>query len=199
VHDYLAQHLIAQQRASFAADAERHRLIRPARQATTDAVSVGPYTLGVRPIERTDTDGLLRLFGRLSTRSVRFRFFAPIHRLSSRELTRMADVDHHTRDALVALDGEDIVAVARYEGRQASGEAEVAMTVEDRWQHRGVGSTLLPRLSRLAVARDVDTFVASILPDNRAALALVRRIAPQADIQWSDGAYRVSVRLRPVV
>ena len=32
-------------------------------------------------------------------------------------LLRLADVDHDRRDALVALDGDEIVAVARYDGR----------------------------------------------------------------------------------
>jgi hypothetical protein len=65
---------------------------------------------------------------------VHFRFFSPISRPPRAALLRLADVDHCRRDALVALDGDEIVAVARYDGRagaspEASRQAEIAITV----------------------------------------------------------------------
>ena len=69
----------------------------------------------VRPIEITDVDRLARMFGRLSGESVRARFFSPIRRLPRPMLLRLADVDHNRRDTLAALDGDEIVAVARYD------------------------------------------------------------------------------------
>ena len=64
----------------------------------------------------------------------------------------LTSVDHGRRDALVALDGDEIVAVARYDGtRRTANTAEIAVTVEDAWQHQGVGRRLTRRLAR---ARD---------------------------------------------
>lgn len=147
----------------------------------------------IRPVEVTDVDGLARMALRLSPETIYLRFFAPLPRVPRSHLQRVADVDHRERDALVALAGDEIVAVASYEGRAEAGastnDAELAVTVEDAWQHRGLGLLLARRLANVARGRGCRTFVATILPDNRAALDLMRKLAPDADIHFSDGSY----------
>ena len=101
----------------------------------------------VRPIEPGDADRLERMFFRLSPTTIYRRFFSPIHEPSPRMLMWLTNVDHDRREALVALDGDEIVAVARYDGRAGATEAEIAVTVEDAWQHRGVGRRLARRLA----------------------------------------------------
>jgi L-amino acid N-acyltransferase YncA len=68
-------------------------------------------------------------------------------------------------------------------------DAEIAITVEDAWQHRGVGLRLARRLCVVARDRGYDAFVARILPDNRAALGLVRKLAPDATVRFAGGDY----------
>src|SRR5437868_6839145 len=111
-------------------------------------------------------------------------------------LARLTDVDHLRRDALVALDGDDIVGVARYDaarsddsGADRTRDAEIAITVVDAWQRRGLGHRLLERLEALAGRRGYDTFVARILPENRAALELVRKLDPDVDVTFAGGEY----------
>jgi GNAT superfamily N-acetyltransferase len=162
---------------------------------TVDTMRVDDTDLTVRPINLGDVERLARLFGRLSPTSVHFRFFSPISRPPRAALLRLADVDHGRRDALVALDGDEIVAVARYDGRPGSRNAEIAMTVEDAWQHRGVGKRLAKRLANLATDRGYDTFVATMLPDNRAALGLVRKLVPDATVRWAGGEYEADMPL----
>jgi GNAT superfamily N-acetyltransferase len=158
-------------------------------------------TLRVRRIEITDVDRLARMFERLSPESIRFRFFSPIPRLTWPQLLHLADVDHQRRDALVALDGDEIVAVARYSDEgdpdaPRAREAELAVTVEDAWQHQGLGRALTLRLAELARARGYRSFVATILPDNRAALGLVRNVAPDAEVRFAGGDYEARLPLR---
>ena len=165
-----------------------------------DVMRVDDIELTVRPIAIDDVERLARLFTRLSPSSVHFRFFSPIARPPRAALLRLADVDHGRRDALVALDGDEIVAVARYDGRPddspgASHQAEIALTVEDAWQHRGLGKRLARRLAELATGRGYDTFVATMLPDNRAALGLVHKLVPDATIRWAGGEYEASLPL----
>ena len=117
------------------------------------------------------------------------RFFSPIHQPPRAALLRLADVDHGRRDALVALDGDEIVAVARYDGRTGSSRAEIAVTVEDAWQHRGVGKRLTRRLAARAADRGYESFVAVVLPDNRAALGLLRKLVPDATVRFAGGEY----------
>ena len=105
-------------------------------------------------------------------------------------LLRLADVDHGRRDALVALDGDEIVAVARYDGRIGSRPGR------DRRHGRGrlaaPGRRQAPGRSgsaALAVEQGYDTFVATMLPDNRAALGLVRKLVPDATVRLAGGEY----------
>ena len=95
----------------------------------------------------TDVDRLERMFFRLSPDDRVPRFFSPIHEPSQRMLMWLTNVDHDRREALVAVDGDEIVAVARYDGRPGATEAEIAVTVEDAWQHRGIGQRLARRLA----------------------------------------------------
>jgi GNAT superfamily N-acetyltransferase len=164
------------------------------KPVTNEIMWVDGAALAVRPIAITDVERLARMFERLSPESVRFRFFAPLPRLPRSTLVRMADVDHCRRDALVALDRDEIVAVARYSevtdaARSGAYEAEIAVTVEDAWQHRGVGRRLVRYLGALAAERGYDAFVARILPDNRAALGLMRKLVPGANVKYVDGDY----------
>jgi GNAT superfamily N-acetyltransferase len=166
-----------------------------------DIIRFDGAALTVRPIEITDVDRLGRMFGRLSRESVYFRFFSPIRRLPSAALLRLADVDHCRREALIALDGDEIIGVARYDGlreadRSTARDAEIAVTVDDAWQRRGIGESLLRRLTVVARDRGFETFVARMLPDNRAALGLVRKLSPEASVKFV-GEYEARMPLTP--
>ena len=161
-----------------------------------EVIDIGGTAIAIRPITLADADRLARLFDRLSPASVHFRFFSPINKPPRAALLRLADVDHGRRDALVAIDGDEIVAVARYDARPGVTHAEIAVTVEDAWQHRGLGAALSRRLAKLAIDRGYERFTATLLPDNRAALGLVRKLSPGADVRFAGGEYEATMPLR---
>ena len=163
--------------------------------AITRPIRVDNTELVVRPISISDVDGLDDLFTRLSPASVHSRFFSPIRRPPRPYLLRLADVDHDRREALVALDGDQIVAVARYDAPAGAVDAEIALTVADDWQHRGIGRRLGRRLGMLAASRGYEHFTATMLSDNRAALKLVRQLSPDATVRFADGGYEASMPL----
>jgi ribosomal protein S18 acetylase RimI-like enzyme len=165
------------------------------RDGELETIVVDGTPLTVRPITIADTERLAAFFTRLSPSSVYFRFFSPVRRPPRAALLRLADVDHTRREALVALQGDDIVAVARYDASPRSPIPEIAVTVEDAWQHRGIGSALAKRLAKLARDRGYERFVATVLPDNRAAIGLVRKLSPGATLQFASGEYEASVPL----
>ena len=160
-----------------------------------DAMNFDDVTLAVRPIAITDVDKPGRLVDRLSPASVHDRFFSPIRKPPAAALLRLAAVDHARREALVALDGDEIVAVARYDGRPGTHDAEIAVTVEDAWQHRGLGKRLTARLARCAAEQGYETFTATMLPDNRAALGLIRKLSPHAKVAFAGGEYEATMPL----
>src|SRR5204863_10118088 len=120
-------------------------------EMTPTTMAVGDRVLSVREITLDDVDRLRRMFSRLSPDTVYRRFFSPVNEPRRSALVWLAAVDHDSRDALVALDGDEIVAVARYDSRPGARTAEIAVTVEDAWQHRGIGGRLTKRLAGRAV------------------------------------------------
>jgi RimJ/RimL family protein N-acetyltransferase len=153
----------------------------------------------VRPICAQDAERLRRMFHRLSPATVYRRFFSPVPRPREAVLRHLATVDHDRREALVALDGDEIVGVARYDATHERGHAEIAITVEDAWQHRGLGTLLLRRLTKRALEHGYDHFDASMLADNRPALGLLHHLAPGSAVALDSGAYETSIDLRRTV
>jgi nucleotide-binding universal stress UspA family protein/RimJ/RimL family protein N-acetyltransferase len=107
------------------------------------------------------------------------RFFTTKPELSATELDYLVDVDHQNHEAIVAIDpssGEGL-GVARYIRSNDDAEvAEVAVTVADDWQGRGLGRALLDRLTYRARREGVRRFSALVQSDNLASLGLLERV-----------------------
>ena len=85
-------------------------------------------------------------FERLSEESRYRRFFTTKNELSAAELDYLVDVDHEDHEAIIAIDPSsgEVLGVARYIRSKDDAEvAEVAVTVADDWQRRGLGRALL--------------------------------------------------------
>jgi GNAT superfamily N-acetyltransferase len=131
----------------------------------------------VRQIRADDRSRLVQGFERLGAESRRRRFFTAISALSEAQLDYLTNVDHHDHEALVAFDvasGEG-VGVARWV-RTAPEEAEPAIVVADAWQRKGLGRRLLALLLERARDEGITRFVAPVLAENTAAIALLNDI-----------------------
>jgi RimJ/RimL family protein N-acetyltransferase len=132
--------------------------------------------LTVRSVGASDGPDLRALFDRLSPRSRCFRFLGPKKTLSARELENLVDIDRVARVALalVAPDGR-FVAVARYApAADHPNTAEVALTVADEWQGRGIGTALASLLLAEARRSRIVRLRAMTLADNHASRRLLR-------------------------
>jgi RimJ/RimL family protein N-acetyltransferase len=132
----------------------------------------------VRPLERSDRTLVEGAIRRLSDQSRYLRFGTPKLRMTERELDGLVDVDHHAREALLAIDpltGRG-VAVVRYIGLTGEpGVVELAATVADDWQGIGLGSALLAGLTRRARDEGHSAFRAYVLAINVRSIAMLRR------------------------
>jgi GNAT superfamily N-acetyltransferase len=141
-------------------------LATPVGDGGTDVGLSDGTVVHIRPI-RPDHDEALRAFhSRLSTESIVLRFFGPHPRLSDAEVARFTTVDGVDRMALVAEQGSEIVAVARYDRPPGSDEAEVAFVVDDAFQGRGLGTILLQHVAAAARSQGIRRLVADTLSEN---------------------------------
>jgi GNAT superfamily N-acetyltransferase len=126
--------------------------------------------LEVRQLTAADGPELARAIERLSDESRYLRFAAPLPRVPKRLLDQLVAVDHLHQEALVAFEPvtRNGVAVARFaEEPDDPAVVEVAFTVADSWQGRGIGSKLLDRILRRAVDTGHQAARAMVLAENR--------------------------------
>ncbi|HET7745178.1 MAG TPA: GNAT family N-acetyltransferase [Gaiellaceae bacterium] len=135
-----------------------------------DVILKDGSTLRLRPPLGDDVDGLLAFFAGLSDRSRYLRFHG-IRAVDERLVEPVVDPDWVERGALVGTvvdgDGELVVALANYVRLRDPAVAEVAFTVADDYQRRGIGTRLLEQLAARASGHGIVRFVAEVLADNR--------------------------------
>ncbi len=140
----------------------------------------------IRPIDPADGAALRRFHDGLSERTVYLRFFAVHPHLTDAEVDHFTIVDHVAREALVAVNGDDIVAVGRFDRMDAE-RAEVAFVVTDAWQRQGLGRRLLDELVARAQAEHIRWFEAEVLVSNASMLGLFEHCAwPSTERQEDD-------------
>jgi GNAT superfamily N-acetyltransferase len=154
----------------------------------------------VRPIAPEDEPLLHEAVAAMSERTVYFRFFSPIKRMSDALAHRLAVVDYNDRFALVATTHrpaarERIVGVARYDRAAQTEMAEVAVAVIDEFQRRGLGSVLLAELARVARTHGIRTFQLIVLPENQEMLGLLRKMGWIHQAKLVGGVYEISFEL----
>jgi predicted N-acetyltransferase YhbS len=148
-----------------------------------------------RPVRPDDEARFERLFHRLSPLTLYRRFFSPVHRINRRLLAHLVNVDYTDRLAIVAQVDDEVVAVGRFDRITGTDEAEIAITVEDAWQGRGLGTRLLWRLSAAARERGIAAFVATVQGENRPMMGLLQVIGTPVETQLVGGEYEVRIEL----
>ena len=136
----------------------------------------------VLPLLPSDREAVREAYERLSEETREHRFLASYPHLTETMLDHLVDeVDgvDHVALALVAVDEDGVGVPAgvarmiRYPDRPTA--ADVAVTVFDEWQGRGVATALLDELLRPRPA-GVTTVVTTVAGDNAASLAMLQRM-----------------------
>lgn len=147
-------------------------------------VRAGGHRYRIRPMQPTDAATVIDGFNHLSPTSFRRRFFTGPGRLPPGTAAELTAVDDQHL-VLLAFDEAGQLAGGARAVRHRSDEAtaDVAVTVADAHQGRGLGSKLLRQLRREAAAAGVERFAGHVLSDNAAGQALL--VAAHA-VCWFD-------------
>lgn len=134
----------------------------------------GGERITVRPMAEADADTVVAGIHRLSPTSLRQRFFSPAARLTPGVAADLTAVDDRHL-VLLAFDGAGrLVGGARANRhRDDPATAELAVTVGDRHQGRGLGTKLLRLLRTEAKRAGIERLTGHVLLDNAAGQALL--------------------------
>jgi acetyltransferase len=139
----------------------------------------GGERVRIRPLRRDDAPAYESFVRGLSAETLYNRLLGAGLVVTPEGLEHMIGIDQVTHVALVATvkraDGESIVGVARYALELDPACAELAVTVADDWQGKGVGRALLGALVRRARKAGVRVLFGDALPGNAAMLGLMVR------------------------
>ena len=162
-----------------------------------DVVASDGGVVHLRPIRPEDADALVAFHGRLSERTRYLRYFGPYPRIPERDLRHFTHVDHVDRVALVAVLGDDLIGVGRYDRLGARPDAEVAFVVSDEHQGRGIGSVLLEHLAAAARERGIQRFVAEVLAENAKMIRVFTDAGYTADYKYDSGVVELTFPIAP--
>ena len=146
----------------------------------------------LRPIRVDDKRMLADGLRRLSPESVQRRFLTPKRSFSRAELRYLTEVDGRDHVALVAENPAEparrLIAVGRFVRLRDDPEAaEVAITVADDFQGRGLGSILGEHLAHSARNRGIRRFTATMSSQNVPAHRLMAKLTKHLEQQHVGG------------
>jgi len=156
-----------------------------------------------RPIRPEDEPLLIRLHQALSERTVYLRYFQPLklsQRTAHERLTRICFIDYDREMALAVehkkADGTaQIIGIGRMSKLRGRNEAEMAVLVDDRYQHQGMGTELYRRLIEIAQEEHLARIVSTILAENREMQAICRKLGFEMKADLADGTIQAELKL----
>jgi GNAT superfamily N-acetyltransferase len=151
----------------------------------------------MRPIRPDDAQRLVAFHQHLSRDSIFRRYFSLHPVLSQEEVAHLTQVDYVDRLALVIVDGDELLAVGRYDRFPGTTNAEVAFVVADQYQHRGLGLALLEHLAEAAWDVGLTTFVAETQADNRYMMSVFEDSGFRVDSSNLDEVIDVRFSIEP--
>jgi RimJ/RimL family protein N-acetyltransferase len=151
-------------------------------------------SIEIRALRPDDETPMLTAISRTSPQSLYRRFFGVKKGFSGGERAFFLNVDFVNHVALVATiaqsDHTEIVGGARYVVVQPR-TAEVACTVIDAFQGKGVGSALMRHLILLARRASLKQLVADVLPENAAMINILMKSGMPATTTRAKGVVHV--------
>ena len=151
----------------------------------------------IRPILPADAPKIAEFHSTLSERTKYLRYFGSHDVLSEKELRHMTHVDYRDRMSFVAELGAEIIGISLYERLPDSTYAEVAFTISDQHQGRGLGSIFLEHLAGAAAECGIDHFEAEVLAENRSMIQVFRRAGYEVSRSFDGSTLHLEFAVDP--
>jgi GNAT superfamily N-acetyltransferase len=151
-----------------------------------------------RPVTKDDKARLQKGLEHLSEASRYLRFFTPIQQLSQKELEFLTEVDQDQHVAWGAEDSNNPAfpgfGIARFVRLESDPQAaELAVTVIDAYQSRGLGTLLVALMYELALKRGIRVLQGEVHPQNQKLLVWFRKLG--ATTRYDEGLMHAELRV----
>ncbi len=158
-------------------------------------------TVEIRPAGPDDFDAVKAMHEAMSPEHAYMRFFNLSRLAATEEARRTCQEPGPDHGALLALCGGAVVGVASFRVTdsqpQAGGEraAEIAFAVADHMHHRGIATLLLEHLVSLARSRQITTFTAETLSENKPMQDVFAAVGLPVRRHYADGVFEMTFPL----
>jgi GNAT superfamily N-acetyltransferase len=144
----------------------------------------------IRPINIQDMSLESDFIENLSPETKHYRFFGAINNLSEKVLKTFCDIDGKDSMAFIAteqVDEKEIeIGVCRYVVTSKPDIYELALTIADKWQHKGLGKLLMNQLISYAKSHGIKWLYSVELADNALMQNLSKELGMQSKIDPDD-------------
>jgi len=173
---------------------EHRETIYPVQYETQVLLKDGSSIL-LRPIKVDDARSWVEFVGRLSAHTKYLRFHYVPKEMGLEDAVRFCTVDYRNTFAFIAEvlreTKRDIVAIGRYYRLPDDHSAEVALAMEDSYQGRGLGTSILEQLAEVARENGIDIFEADVLAENEQMMNVFKDYGFHVTSELQAGVYRV--------
>jgi len=115
------------------------------------------------------------------------------------ELSGLVNIDYTNRMTIIAMIKEKntwrAVALATYDLDRERNTAEVAFIVQDKFQNKGIGMTMMEQLIRIGREKAIKAFTAETLSQNVRMLELFYRTGLKVETRLVEDTYLVNMDL----
>ena len=157
----------------------------------------------IRAVRSNDKDGFVSGYEELSGEAVYRRFFFHRSQFTEEELRTATEIDFVRVVALVAEIEDNaekkLIGACRYiaiDENDPPRYAEVAFTVLDAWQGKGLGKILFKHLATIAGACGIEKFEAVVLSENRGMMKVFESAGLQVNKRSEGGETSLDIDLK---
>ena len=129
----------------------------------------------LRPVKTTDVKLATDFYRKLSARTKYLRFFTPKKEATEDRIKNFTTVNYKTSMVILAISGDEMVGAARYDWDKNEKYLELAETVRDDWQGKGVGTVLFRHIIKIAKENGYNSLTVLILGENKNALTILKK------------------------
>lgn len=146
----------------------------------------------IRPITPQDQDAERAFIEGLSTDARRYRFLGQVRHPSEQLIDQLTRIDymHDVAFVAVTVDAgvERIVGAGRYSTDQSGSQCECAVTVDDEWQNKGLGTMLMRHLIDVAHSHGIRRMMSIDSADNVRMKELARYLGFDTRVDPDDAS-----------